>query len=61
MAISFGHNGHRRAISQKFKKLAGIVQNLQFVWDLIYINIIIIINSIKVCYLQYDVSRFCCG
>ena len=61
MANSFGHNGHRKASSQKFTELARIVQNRQFILDPIYINTNIIIKSLKMCYLQYDVSRFCCG
>jgi len=49
------------------KILAHTVQNRQFIQDAIYIymNIFIdsfkTINSLKMCYLQYDVSRFCCG
>jgi len=41
MIISFGHNGHHQAISQKLKKLVHTVQNRQFIWDpsYIYINI----------------------
>ena len=45
-----------------------IIQNPQSIWDPIYIyinifiNILEIINSLKMCYLyQYDVSKFCFG
>ena len=74
MATSFGHNGHRQAISQKnLKKPVHVAECRLFKWDpisiYIYIYIYIclfiyiriksseIINSLKMCYLQYDV--FC--
>jgi hypothetical protein len=68
MATSFGHNGHHQTISRKLIK-AGIYSAKSSVYmgshlhlyQYLFIESVKIINGLKMCYLQYDVSKFCCG
>ena len=68
MAISFSCNGHQQAISQKLKKKASTysanlskLYGIPFRFMLIFIKSFNVINSLKMHYLQRDVSKFCYG
>ena len=69
MATSFGHNGHHQAISLKLKKKATwyiqcttvSLYGIPFPFMSIFINSYKIINGLKMCHLQCDVSMFCYG
>jgi glycerol-3-phosphate responsive antiterminator len=66
MDNSFRHNGHHQAISQKLKKAGtysakSSIYMESHIYNIIFINSFKIIDSLQMHYLQYDVSRLCCG
>lgn len=61
MATSIGHNSHHQA--NTIQNLKMLVRNSAKIvnWcGIPFTFMLIFINSLKMCYLLYDISRFCC-